>query len=482
MNKDMLVEIFADFGHPDGIGKVSTGYPVAKDRILTARHGLYDENGSLTKSVEVRWYYQRDKEGCNWQTAEIVDCDMDEILDVILLKCQFPTCINYNVRFAFNNPDSDFEWESEGFAAAGQRDIKRPPTPLAGEVYHAADGADWLQLIEKGKAEVPKLWRGISGAPVFKKNSNELVGVIVECPDNFDAIRLYATPLWKLADNRQFRSEIAKVRELDLQQIRDDLKTILSDSPSLVQALAKELRGDPESEEALAETLINISAGELLKYCEGAVSNLAQARDRTGISKGKALVNYLLPIVFEPHTIETICAQSQIGVCRVDVGSETVAEIVMAGKDGRAAKYWPAEKNKAPTGVYLLDSPAYNQGIGSETWVKNFKSQITKDFARLDQLAVGQEQGLSEPQKLVLAVDELEGRVNDGRTYYYVYRPPKDALENAELSKVIEKLHQELSGHVVFIECGGFDLIRKERRSINRPLAKILQTEVEENP
>jgi V8-like Glu-specific endopeptidase len=478
MYKDLLVEIFADFGSADGKGKVSTGYSVAKDRILTARHGLY-KDGSFANKVEVRWHYQRDKEGCNWQVVEIVDCGLDEGLDVALLKCTFPGQIHPSICFAFNNPGEAFNWESDGFAAAGKRNENRSPIPLAGEAYHAADEADWLHLTEKGKAEAPELWRGISGAPVFRKNSNELMGVIVECPNNFDAIRLYASPLWKLAGNTQFRNEIAKARELDLQQIRRDLKLILNDSPKLKETLAAEFRC---SKDDLINTLIYGQADELLKHCEQAISKLKQNKEQAAISKGKALVNYLLPIVFDPHIIELICSQSRFGICRVEVGSNTVAEIVMAGKDGRATEYQPTEKDKDPVGVYLLDSPPANHGIGSDNWVTDFKRQIIEDFARLDELAVGQDQQLSPHEKLALAVDELEYCVEDKRTYYYLYRAPKDAAESAELAKAIDKLHQAFNGHVVFIECGGFDVIRKERRNINRPLTKILQTEVEETP
>ena len=482
MNKDLLVEIFAHFGSNDGKGKVSTGYPIAKDRILTARHGLYDENDNLAGKIEVRWYYQREKEGHNWQVAKIVDCALDKALDVELLKCTFPEHINPDIRFAFANPGKAFDWESEGFAAAGKRDDRRKPTPVAGETYHAADGAEWLQLIENGKVEVPELWRGISGAPVFRKSSNELMGVVIECPDNFDAIRLYATPLWKLADNIQFRNEIAKARELDLPQIRRDLNAIFNDSPKLLETLVTEF-GCPEN--ALIDRLIAIPANELLKQCEQVILKLKRNKEKDAISKGKALVNYLLPIVFDPHTIDLICIQSRSGICRVDVGSETVAEIVMAGRDGKAAEYLPTEKGKAPVGVYLLDSPAASQGIGSGNWIKDFKRQIIESFASLDELIAGQAQEFSDDEKLILAIDKLKSLIEDkdeyGRSYYYVYRSPKEAVQADELNHAIEHLHQALNGVVVFIECGGFDVIRKERENINRPLTKILQTEVEES-
>ncbi len=480
MDKDLLVEIFADFDSDDGKGKISTGYPVAKDRILTARHGLYDENGSLASKIEIRWYYQRDKEGCNWQVAEVVDCGLSEELDVALLKCAFPDQIRSSIRFAFKNPDKSLDWESEGFAVAGKRDESRSPTPLAGETYNAADGAGWLQLTEKGKAEAPELWKGISGAPVFRKNSNELMGVIIECPDNFDAIRLYATPLWKLADNTQFRKEIAKARELDLQLIRRDLNAIFSDAPKLLETLITEFGC---SKVDLINTLIDAQADALLKYCEKAITKLKQSNEQIALSKGKALVNYLLPIVFDPHTIDIICSQSKYGICRVDVGTGTVAEIIMAGKDGRATKYMPLEPGGDPIGEYLLDSPAPSQGIGSTGWIEELKQQIINDYARLDALDDSRKRSITKAQELKLAVNELKRYANKyNQTRYYIYTPLPTQVESDERRDAIDELHRELDGCIVFIEFGDFDLVLKERDEISDPLKNILQTEVEEAP
>ena len=477
--EDMLVQIYADFGSGDG--KISTGYPVAKDRILTACHGLYDENGNLAQSLEVRWFYQLDKGKYDWQAAEMINCGLDEELDVALLKCKFPDLIDYDVRFCFKNPGQKLEWESQGFARAGKRDGERPPIPIGGETYTAADAADWLVLTEKGKVEVPELWCGISGAPVFKSGSNELVGVIVECPPNHEAIRLYATPLWKLADNEKFRREVFNARERDWQQIRSDLQAILTDFPSLVNTLDKERGCDSNSTMAdLLDALLNTKADELLKCCESAISILRKAKDLAAVERGKALVNYLLPILFDPHTVDLICDQARSGICRVAVGSDTVAEIVMSGKDGRSLKYRQTAEDKAPVGVYLLDSPSSVHGIGKAGWVSEFKRQIIEDFARLDELAVGQVQGFSEGDKLALAADELEFCAKDGQTRYYFYHAPKDAREKEELSSAIEELHRAFAKHVVFLECGSFDLTRKERRDINRPLKKIFQTQVEE--
>jgi len=481
MNKDLLVEIFAHFGSNDGKGKVSTGYPVAKDRILTARHGLYDENDNVAGKIEVRWYYHREKEGHNWQVAEIVDCGLDKALDVELLKCTFPAHINPDIRFAFTNPGKAFDWEGEGFAAAGKRDELRPPTPLAGETYHAADGATWLQLTEKGKAEVPELWRGISGAPVFRKSSNELMGVVIECPDNFNAIRLYATPLWKLVDNPQFCKAIAKAREQDLQKIRRDLQAILDDSSKLKEALAIEMSC---SEVDLVNTLIeDTKTDDLLKYCEQVILKLEQSKEQAAISKGKALVNYLLPIVFDSHIINVVCNQSKAGVCQVAIGTGTVAEIIMAGKDGRATKYRPLEPGDDPVGEYLLDSPAPNQGIGSTGWIEEFKRQIINDYARLDALDDSRKRSITKEQELKLAIDALKRYANKyNQTRYYIYSPPPTQKEHNELRNAIEDLHRELNGHVVFLECGDFDLVLKERDEINDPLINILKTEVEDAP
>lgn len=335
-----------------------------------------------------------------------------------------------------------------------------------------------MQLTERGSAEVPTLWRGISGAPVFKKCSNELMGVVIECPDNFDAKRLYATPLWKLAENHQFREAIAKFREQGQQKIHRDLRAIFDDCSKLKEVLAVEM-GCSEAE--LVNTLIDTKTDVLLKYCEQVILKLEQSKEQAAISKGKSLVNYLLPIVFDSHIIDVVCNQSKAGVCQVEIGTGTVAEIIMAGKDSRATKYRPLEIGGDPVGEYLLDSPAPNQGIGSTGWVEEFKRQIINDYARLDALDDSRKRSITKEQELKLAVNALKRYANKyNQTRYYIYSPPPTQEEHNTLRNAIEDLHRELDGHVVFLECGDFDLILKERDEINDPLINILKIEVED--
>jgi V8-like Glu-specific endopeptidase len=55
----LLIEIFAPLAGGRGQGRIGTGIPIAKNRILTAAHCLLDESLDLDADFEIRCYRWR---------------------------------------------------------------------------------------------------------------------------------------------------------------------------------------------------------------------------------------------------------------------------------------------------------------------------------------------------------------------------------------------------------------------------------------
>src|SRR4051812_16793463 len=86
MIKNLLVEIFVST--KDGQGHIATGYPIAKNRILTAWHVLSPSGADHPESVEVRWHHQIGATR-EWRAASIVWHGGD-MFDAALIGCDFP--------------------------------------------------------------------------------------------------------------------------------------------------------------------------------------------------------------------------------------------------------------------------------------------------------------------------------------------------------------------------------------------------------
>ena len=349
MDKHMLVEIYVSFANEQG--NVATGYPVAPSKILTARHALYSKQGAEPQKIKVRWHYLKgEDDSYNWRSATVVECGLDEALDVALLECDFPENIKYQCYLEPANPKKEFGWESAGFARAGKRDDERPPTPLSGETYSAADNDPWLVLTEKGKVTEENMWAGISGAPVFVKERNTIAGVVVKCPPNYDATRLHAAPTWKLLACTGFREAIDyDVRAEHRNNVSREVQRTLLQTKDVFTALREGMEGcyhvaweyqsETDVAEAMAEFIIDMPMVRLLELFDSAITGFLALGKNSAAQQTRQLLYTLLPVAFDQRVIKSFNGDMLSGVWPVPFATTTVAEIVMAGVDGRAVEY-----------------------------------------------------------------------------------------------------------------------------------------------
>jgi len=425
MNKDMLVEIFVSFGTEEG--KIATGYPVAPNRILTARHSLHPEGSDVAGNIEVRWHYlhkNKLRAEYNWCLANIVDCGLDDALDVALLEYQFPEGVDSDCRLESDNPEKELDWESEGFARAGKREGDRPAIPLGGKAYSVANYSDWLVLTERGKASKEELWCGVSGSPVFMVNSRTIIGVTTECPKNYDAARLNAIPTWKLLQCEGFRNEIGyDIHEKQKERTRKNIENILSKSAKASKRLSDRLT-DKSDGANLPTILINLPVVKLLELCHGAITELLECDEPNAAFIVQQLVYLLTPIIFDQKIINVVRSKSPHGICRVSVATTTVAEIIMAGMDERSVDFMPHDNPRDDLiGKNNLHSQL-NCGIdGGKLKAEEVTSHLIEKYAGLSEQTKAQIIGR---EKLIQdAADELELISKyESRTLYYIYILP----------------------------------------------------------
>ena len=119
---EFLIEIFVP-GTNDEPGSIGTGYPVAPDRIITARHVLTDAQGRVSPRIQVRWYYAPETSTALGQPTlrRWIDVDVgtlpfeDKDLDIAVVACEFPDGLRDWSVLSEDVIPKGMPWLSEGF-------------------------------------------------------------------------------------------------------------------------------------------------------------------------------------------------------------------------------------------------------------------------------------------------------------------------------------------------------------------------------
>lgn len=276
MNKDLIVEIFVPtLGSNGSDGMIATGYPVARNRILTARHPFYPDEGPARDPafpIEIRWHYPG--AALDWQAAEDIAWE-SECWDLVLLDCQFPADVAAN----------------RGFLSEALR----------------------FAVSEAAGPATEDAWKGASGAPVFV--DWRILGVIASVPPDLRARRLDVVSMWRvLREEADFRREIGfEDHRQRHQSILDALKERLSDSNASVEALAQrcpefKARVDAEATKAdktalLDEGLLRLEVPHLIQACQQAHVHLGRDPAAEVLTE---IIQILLPAVYDHGVVETV--------------------------------------------------------------------------------------------------------------------------------------------------------------------------------
>lgn len=181
----------------DGDLIVGTGYPIRNNVVITAFHVIPDiEQFHKTK---VKWpkVINGDDEPWSSEIKSVLYSDKD--FDIAIVECETPETVT-KVDVSLLPPSSSDHWDSFGYPDAGVDEVKqvRKKVPAGGNYFVSSDEDHELHLRVYGDAAETKLWRGMSGAPVFTANTNQLTAIISQVPNNENPDfkdRIYATSL-----------------------------------------------------------------------------------------------------------------------------------------------------------------------------------------------------------------------------------------------------------------------------------------------
>jgi hypothetical protein len=479
MDKNQLVEIFVPTRDGADSGQIGTGYPVAPDRILTARHVLFPASRDETRRIEVRWYHLLG-EARQWRPIDRIVWDGGTESDAALIAVGFPAGVHPTALLSGNMPVTGAQWESEGFARAGKKSDRRDPVGLKGQLYAMADTARTFELGVDDTTSLTDGWKGVSGSPVFV--SHALLGVVVTCPQNFDNRRLHATPCWRVLVDERFRSELgidAKVARLEA--YRTTIADKLRRAAAVVDSLAEKLKdpalqaGDEQQRPArVAESLTRLLPQHALELLDGLHCEYWDEGDLQNARLVKDVAFLVLPAVFDEGVVEGVRkwdAGRQGALIDVPIGTRTIAELVMAGFDRRSLQYRRSVEGQELDGQLRLPHVA-EEGIDRDCrkFQEAFGAHLNQhllagDFQTLydafhDYLTslpdlvsdTQRRRGLSRETLDQLAAGKLRYKRNRKQTHYFVFEFPADTpLDVRERFRVVLAQLKQQYDAIVFL-------------------------------
>mgnify|MGYP005725334031 CR=1 FL=1 len=466
IEQDWLAEVAAPIPGKNA-SKISTGAPISRRLLLTTGHGVPQE-----KDQEIKIRFIRDfREGRDWRTAQTIWHGKKYGIDAALLE--FDTIKELD-SFIYTGmrPVNPVEWYGAGFAAAG----KITEGELAG--YRDAPGlvgklnpmgnpkTDLLDLTVEAKPVKPKLWAGISGAPVIFHG--QLIGIIQSLDEDFGGDRLNAMPMQRLLEIPEFCKLIVfEDREDLVKSSRHDLVNTLKESEEAMTALhaQKALKNIVKGAETIIDALFKMDLETFSITLRGAIRNPC-VKSSASANVLFDTLDRMLPILYDASTIASVKTQiGEFNFIRLPVHTHTIAEIIMAGVDRRPVKFKkPVKGTEHPVGTFNIDSqPETGFDLQNEAAITDVENHLAKKLLPESDFAVRKE------TLHTLINEELEYRSEnndeggEALRHYFIYR--EDAVRDDLVASLKRIFHQ-----IKFIAITGTEASLIEERRISRPL------------
>lgn len=519
MDKSLLVVVFVpttdetgtDFGGQRG--ELATGYPVGKELILTARHVLQPEpphHRDRRHPVKLRWHYFPAGAGMNW--IEIPDenivWESPGELDAALIRCPRPReALGWGI-VSRDQPRDGMQWISEGFPRATKYENQRNPSSFIGKVCSKAPNEPYFELTVETAPEDEDGWKGVSGMPVFV--GRKILGVVGSVPPNFNAKKLYATPTWKLLEDDAFRRWIGYNEQLaHFRKVRGRLANLLGCSAAATDSLVEQLGieddllglDDRQKGHQLAERLLETDVRIAINALRAAHRAL-QANDG-GVSEQNApaavlvkIAQLIVPALYDYGTVKWVGGQRGGGgaaLVPLPAGIKTVAEIIMAGVDGRETRFRPREhEEEPPEGELSLPHPPecgiFHSIERARTAAHDHLSQKfcldeVKNFRRRidDGLFASYKPGPGEPeiklaeQRIRAIANQLRRTQQDnGETFYMVFYLPEDEAERNAMLTLIQSLKEDYGEAILFLGLNPDFEQREQEKDLFYPFYRML--------
>jgi len=502
MHKDLIVAIFVPTtGEGKMPGRVGTGYPVTEDLILTSRHVIEPENRDRQKPIRVRWFHDKPADGKPPEWTPLDDHRNGDILvwigkgdlDAALLRCRRPEYLHkFPVKLPTERKPRDGErWQSAGFARANRRGDVREPGQFGGTLREMAEGASFFEVVEDVQPIAEEQWQGVSGMPVFA--GSELLGVVKCVPPNYDHKKLEAVPVWRLFQDEGFKKALGIDEQRErLERARRLLRQPLERSDAATSDFAAELglpSGDiPQCREQVVERLLvdKLSPERMFDLALSVRDKRRGKKDWVGAHVAQELVLAILPAIHDAAVVSNVRRdKSDSAICPLLLPTKlrTLAEIIMAAADRRAASLRPPKSRQAdPEGVASLPEPPESGrdpdgkqfsrdwrthlletfDTDPDRFENTFKNYLKERFIPGHLRSPGA--GVSEQELLdtIAAQLRLEAEASEGGlTYYYIAAMPDNAEARQKKETVLAQLKRAFP-HIAFLRLAGTDPLNVE--------------------
>ena len=485
---------------------IGTGYPVDQNLILTCRHVLFPEKGDSTRPIKVFWRRSGPAEG-----YEPIDLSDDAItwvgegaLDAALIKCSRPdTAIQGIGLLSGDSVQVHAKWSSTGFASAARIDGCHNSEPFAGTVNGSGDG--YLSLSSTSHPNLVDDWGGVSGMPVFV--DYRIAAIVIRGLRDLAPNALHAIPVQLLLKNPGFRERVRyDVREQRKSIARKKMIRIIkhaidrdiaafdvvADKIPMMAAWRSGIDAK-RAAEALADRLLEMQLDEVLKVLRQAQKAALDEQDDS-VSAPDALAVLLItqcvvPALYEDDAVEQTrgqCLSGDVTPVQMPVHLGMVAEIIMAGVDGRETRFRPAPDEKTfPEGLASLPhAPENGSGdvkaaakdllthLGAKFVPEHSKALRDALFLYLTDSLYGSDRGESNPGE-----DHLKAMIRDrmkndkddgGPSLYLLFRLPSSDDYKSVMLETIKAIREEFDNITCLVLRDDHDIGVRERNRFDQ--------------
>ncbi|MBF0346086.1 MAG: hypothetical protein HQL81_00320 [Magnetococcales bacterium] len=435
----------------DGLAELATGYPVAPNLILTARHVLETKDRDNQKPIKAKWWYHKPKvvgdQGWLTLADDAIVWRGEGELDAALLRLPEKEWTPKEYLFlSSDRPSEDTRWASEGFPHVARRKELPKATSFQGNVYSKADAESYFELSEDANPDREAGWKGVSGMAVFVRR--KILGIVRSIPTGFKSARLHAVPSWKMLEDPAFRKAIGyDDKQKRLNEYRGRLMGKIKKSFEVFDSVARRLNkndtwsGAPPEKKVgiLADCFLETSLHDMLSAFNDELLNAVENGEVHHADVLFDVVMLLLPALHDHGIVEGIRSdkkENKALFVQLPACLATVAEIVMAGVDGRETRFRPRDRERQfPKGVLQLpDAP--DSGFGSqEKFIKDLDQYLVNKF--YDEEPGEKEKDIQEKLPVVFAYLKDE-RDKGKRTSYLAFLMPGDSNKQKEIRGMME--------------------------------------------
>jgi hypothetical protein len=345
-------------------------------------------------------------------------------------------------------------------------------------VCSKAPNEPYFELTVDTAPEDEEGWKGVSGMPVFV--DHKILGVVRSVPPNFNAKKLHATPAWKLLEDDVFRQWIGDDKQAaHFKKTRSKLVELFQRSPDVIDAIRRELPGigdemvgldEGQKAEGRVERLLKTDIRMAVQALRDAHRSFCEddgdgERNRCAADTLIAISQLIVPALYDYGVVRWVGSQHGDGsaaLVLLPACTKTVAEIIMAGADGRATRFRHREDEddqpegelnlpRMPEGgidagnvevrVALLRHLNKKFNLGeSDVFRRAVDDYLLATFPRRGR--GGLERTLEE--RIKLTADLLEDKRRDsGQTFYMIFDLPKDAEGQNAMRAMVASLKRD---------------------------------------